>query len=48
MDFQGGFPDLGETELEDVENTVRAREHARRQKQSVGAICFEVGRSIHD
>ena len=48
MDFQDGFPDLGETEPEDVENTVRDREHARRQKQSVGAICFEVGRTIHD
>ena len=34
--------------LIDVDKTVRAREHARRQNLSVGAICFEAGLSNHD
>ena len=48
MCYQDGFPDLGKIEPEGVGNKVRAREHARRQNQSVDAIYFEAGLSIHD
>ena len=48
MCYQYGFPDLGEIEPEGVGNTVRAREHARRQNQSADAIYFEADRRIHD
>ena len=48
MCYQDGFPDLGKIEPEGFGNTARAREHARRQNQSVDAIYFEAGLSIHD